>query len=67
MDILKLPFVQGAIRMGYEGYNRGWHERNGGNLTYRLRPEEAALLPRRRRSASLSSTAPVNATGWYGA
>lgn len=41
MDILKLPFVQGAIRMAYEGYTRGWHERNGGNLTYRLRPEEA--------------------------
>lgn len=40
MNILELDFVQGAIRMAYEGYTRGWHERNGGNLTYRLRPEE---------------------------
>lgn len=40
MNILELDFVQGAIRMAYEGYQRGWHERNGGNLTYRLRAEE---------------------------
>ena len=23
-----------------DGWLQGWHERNGGNLTYRLRPEE---------------------------
>ena len=42
MTILQLPFVQGMIRMAHEGYTRGWHERNGGNLSYRLLPQEVA-------------------------
>jgi len=33
-------FVQGFIRMCDDGFNQGWHERNGGNLTYRIKPEE---------------------------
>ena len=36
--------MQGYIRMGYDGFLQGWHERNGGNLTYRMKPEEVEEL-----------------------
>lgn len=41
MKITDLEFVQGFIRLTEDGYRQNWHERNGGNLTYRLKPEEA--------------------------
>lgn len=41
MRLQDMDFVQGFIRMADDGYQMGWHERNGGNLSYRLRPEEA--------------------------
>ncbi len=41
MDILETGFVKGFIRMADDGWKLGWHERNGGNLTYRIKPEEA--------------------------
>jgi rhamnulose-1-phosphate aldolase len=28
------------MRMCEDGFNQGWHERNGGNLTYRIKKEE---------------------------
>lgn len=40
MIILDADFMQGFIRMCEDGFNKGWHERNGGNLTYRIKPEE---------------------------
>ena len=36
MKFLDAEFVQGFIRMA----NDGWHERNGGNLSYRVKKEE---------------------------
>ena len=33
-------FVQEFTRLTEEGYRRNWHERNGGNLSYRLTPED---------------------------
>ena len=39
-DILSLPFIKGFCRMADDGWNMGWHERNGGNLSYRMKPEE---------------------------
>ncbi len=42
MDILKLEFITGFIRLCDDGFNQGWHERNGGNLTYRVKDEEIA-------------------------
>jgi len=36
MRILERKFVQDFINMANEGYQQGWHERNGGNLSYRL-------------------------------
>ncbi len=40
--VLKNAAVQGFIRMCDDGWNQGWHERNGGNLTYRLTEAEVA-------------------------
>ena len=39
-----LPIVKRYIRMAVDGWQQGWHERNGGNLTYRLTPEEVAQM-----------------------
>ena len=40
MKVLDAKFVQGFIRMADDGWKQGWHERNGGNLSYRIKPEE---------------------------
>ena len=37
MKFLDAEFVQGFIRMADDGWQQGWHERNGGNLSYRVR------------------------------
>lgn len=47
MRILESRFVKGFIKMADDGYQLGWHERNGGNLSYRLKPEEVqSIQPR---------------------
>jgi len=40
MKILDAEFVQGFMRMSNDGWEQGWHERNGGNLSYRIKTEE---------------------------
>lgn len=40
MSVLDAPFVQGFMRMADDGWQQGWHERNGGNLSYRIKREE---------------------------
>ncbi len=40
MRILDTKFVRGFIKMADDGFHQGWHERNGGNLSYRLKQEE---------------------------
>ena len=40
MSILNQEFMRGFIRMCSDGYAAGWHERNGGNASYRIKPEE---------------------------
>lgn len=40
MDLLKKEFIREFIDITNEGYQRGWHERNGGNASYRIKPEE---------------------------
>ena len=30
--------------MANDGYLQGWHERNGGNLSYRLKAEEVEMI-----------------------
>lgn len=47
MRVLDTKFVQGFIKMADDGYHQGWHERNGGNLSYRIKPEEVeSIKPR---------------------
>lgn len=40
MNVLDAEFTQGFIRMADDGWRQGWHERNGGNLSYRMKQEE---------------------------
>ena len=40
MKITEAKFMQRFIRMCNDGWEQGWHERNGGNLSYRMKPEE---------------------------
>lgn len=44
MNVLESSFVKGFMRMAYDGYLMGWHERNGGNLSYRIKQEEVNLV-----------------------
>ena len=40
MELTDIRVVQDYMRMCTDGWLQGWHERNGGNLTYRLKAEE---------------------------
>mgnify|MGYP000506064024 FL=1 len=40
MKFLDAEFVKGFIRMANDGWEQGWHERNGGNLSYRVKEDE---------------------------
>lgn len=40
MAMEDLDFIKSFTRMCNDGWLQGWHERNGGNLTYRLNDEE---------------------------
>ena len=44
MKVLDAEFVKGFIRMATDGWEQGWHERNGGNLSYRIKPEEVGAV-----------------------
>lgn len=44
MCILEMNCVKGFMRLCDDGWNQGWHERNGGNLSYRMKPEEVAQV-----------------------
>ena len=40
MTMTEIEAVKGFIRLCTDGYEMGWHERNGGNLTYRMKDTE---------------------------
>ena len=40
MKVLDTAFAKGFIRVCDDGFNQNWHERNGGNLSYRIKHEE---------------------------
>lgn len=44
MKVLDAGPVKGFMRMADDGWRQGWHERNGGNLSYRFRPEEVEAV-----------------------
>ena len=37
---MRLSLKDRFIKICTDGYNQGWNERNGGNLSYRLKSEE---------------------------
>ena len=40
MELLEVEFIKGFIRLMDDGSRKGWHERNGGNLSYRIKESE---------------------------
>ena len=44
MSIRGIDVIKSFIRMADDGYLQGWHERNGGNLTYRMKESEVPLF-----------------------
>lgn len=40
--MLSMSFINGFIKLANDGWNMGWHERNGGNLSYRLTEDEVS-------------------------
>lgn len=44
MKVLEAKFVKDFIRLCDEGRKKGWHERNGGNVSYRIKDEEIASI-----------------------
>lgn len=44
INIIEEEFIQGFIRLCNDGFEQGWHERNGGNLSYRIKPEEVEAV-----------------------
>ena len=44
MKITEVKFVEGFIRMANDGWEQDWHERNGGNLSYRMKDEDVAAV-----------------------
>lgn len=46
MAVEELPFIQSAVSMCLDGWHMGWHERNAGNLSYRLAEDDVAAWKR---------------------
>ena len=44
MRVLDTAFAKGFIRVCDDGFNQNWHERNGGNLSYRIKREEVEFV-----------------------
>ena len=44
MKCLETPWMQGMNRMCGDGFRQGWHERNGGNLSYRIPQTELETI-----------------------
>ena len=44
MRVLDSELLKSYSRMATDGFNQGWHERNGGNLSYRMKAEEVEEL-----------------------
>ena len=42
--VTRAPFIQAFIHLCDDGWLQGWHERNGGNLTYRMTEEDVAKV-----------------------
>ena len=40
MKVMESVFAQKFVKLADDGWNRGYHERNGGNLSYRIPAED---------------------------
>ena len=47
MRFLDAEFVQGFIRMANDGWDLGWHERNGGNLFLPCKTRRSRICKRK--------------------
>ena len=52
MKILDMPCTKGFMQLAQDGVDKGWHEMNGGNLSYRLTKDEAANVKKVVKKAS---------------
>lgn len=52
MKVSDEEFVQAFVRLCGDGWEQGWHERNGGNLSYRMKKDEVKLVHDRLSSDS---------------
>lgn len=68
-SILSSWFVQGMVKATSDMWLKGWDERNGGNVTMRLLPEEVAAFEQdfvaEPRCIELSRPAPALANDWF--
>jgi rhamnulose-1-phosphate aldolase len=60
MNIFETPAIKGFTRLCADAYAQGWHERNGGNLTYRMiesevEESEAHFAPREWRDIGVTA------------
>ncbi len=44
MKVTEAEFVKGFMRMANDGWLQGWHERNGGNISYRMTQEDVSSV-----------------------
>lgn len=66
MKVLDTKCMQGFLRMCDDGFYQGWHERNGGNLTYRMRETEVAEVQEELCSSSEWKEIGATVTGLSG-
>lgn len=59
MKVLDSELMKSYARMAMDGFNQGWHERNGGNLTYRLTKQDVENL-----KDDFSETGVWESIGW---
>lgn len=53
MKILDIPCVKAFMQLAQDGTDKGWHEKNGGNITYRLtKKERDAVVAQCRKAAT---------------
>ena len=44
MTVTETGFAKGFIKLADDGYKQGYHERNGGNLSYRLTESDVSEI-----------------------
>lgn len=58
MSITRMEFMENFVKVTKDAWLKGWHERNGGNLTYRLTDNEVQCI-----SGFISENAPYSPIG----